>query len=169
MLEAYLEVLDKAYFEVTEAFKGLANENVWKRPVKSLLSVGELAGHMAYWEAVKFAGEWAEPEPDLAKCKISSSLVDSRFLYYPISVDAVPSTQHLEMTADQVCSELLRVHGEAVSHLKNLNPDLEETPPGRPVGWTYGEYLRYAPIHIAYHTGQIYSVRHLLGDQTPDN
>ncbi len=57
MLETALKALDLCYFEVTEAFKALADENVWKRPSPVLLSVGELAGHIAYWEAVRFAGD----------------------------------------------------------------------------------------------------------------
>ena len=57
MMEAYLKVLELGYFEVKEAFEGLADENVWKRPAEGLLSVGELAGHIAYWEAVRLAGE----------------------------------------------------------------------------------------------------------------
>jgi len=56
MLEAYLEVLEEGYYEVKVAFEGLADENLWKRPAVGLLSVGELAGHIAYWEAVKLAG-----------------------------------------------------------------------------------------------------------------
>ncbi len=55
MLDAYLEFLELAYFEVKFAFEGLANENVWKRPAAGLLPVGELAGHIAYWEAVRLA------------------------------------------------------------------------------------------------------------------
>jgi len=73
------------------------------------------------------------------------------------------------MTAEQVCSEMLRVHEEAVAHFKALNPDPDTHIPGCPTGFTYGQYLEYAVFHIAYHTGQMYSVRHLLGEKTPDN
>src|SRR5438067_1954812 len=79
MVEAYLELLEEGYYEVKFAFEGLADENVWKRPAAGLLSVGELAGHIAYWEAVKLAGEGREPEPDLAECRVSSPLIDHRF------------------------------------------------------------------------------------------
>ena len=34
MLEAYLKLLDQGYLEVGEAFRGLADENVWKRPTQ---------------------------------------------------------------------------------------------------------------------------------------
>src|SRR6184192_1602732 len=114
MVEAYLEVLEEGYYEVTFAFEGLADENVWKRPAEGLLSVGELAGHIAYWEAVRLAGEVGEEsKPDLARCRVSSPLIDQRFEYYPTTLAHPPSEQHLAMTAEQVCGELLRVHEEA--------------------------------------------------------
>jgi len=186
MVEAYLGVLELAYFEVKVAFEGLADENVWKRPTEGLLSVGELAGHIAYWEAVKLAGEGGEPEPDLAqcrvssplidhrfddlaKCRVSSPLIDHRFAYYPTTIANPPSEQHRAMTAEQVCRELVRVHEEAVAHFKARNPDLASTPAGWPPNHTYGEFLKYAVFHVSYHAGQMYSVRHLLGEETPDN
>ena len=178
MLEAYLEVLELGFFEVTEAFRGLADENVWKRPAEGLLSVGELAGHIAYWEAVRLAGEGGEREPgangvalkpDLAKCRVSSPLIDSRFGYYPTTIASPPSEEHLAMSAEQVCNELVRVHAEATVHFKALNPDLESSAPGWSPGNKYGDFLKYLVFHVAYHTGQMYSARHLLGEETPDN
>jgi hypothetical protein len=178
MLEVYLDLLEQDYFEMKEAFGGLADENVWKRPVEGLLSVGELAGHVAYWEAVRLAGEGqavslagegSEPDTDLPKSRISSPLVDPRFRYYPTTLATPPSEQHLAMTAEQVCNELLRVHEEAVAHFRALNPDLESPVPGWPEYWTYGTSLKYLVFHVGYHVGQMYSVRHLLGEQTPDN
>jgi hypothetical protein len=167
LVEAYLEVLEEGFYEIKFAFDGLADDHVWKRPAAGLLSVGELAGHISFWEAVKFAGEGGDPLPDPAKCKISSLLVDPRFSYYPTTLATPPSPEHLAMTAEQVCSEVLRVHNEAFANFKALNPDLDSRPPG----WrqSYRVYLKYAAFHVAYHTGQIYSVRHLLGEQTPDN
>ena len=169
MLDFHLKSLDLCYFEVTEAFKGLADENVWKRPYRGLLSVGELAGHIAYWEAVRFAGEAEDGSAsrDLSNCKISSPLLDPRFGYYTSMVDSAPSEAHLAMSAEQVCNELLRIHQESMSYLKARNPVMDSKAPG----WhsDYNDLLRYVAFHIAYHTGQMYSVRHLLGEETPDN
>lgn len=165
MVEAYLKVLELGYFEVTCAFEGLADENVWKRPAPGLLSVGELAGHIAFWEAVRLAGNG----PDPAQCRVSSPLIDPRFRYHPTTIAMPPAEEHLAMTAEQVCRELLRVHEEAVAHFKALNPDPDIRISGCPTGFTYGEYLQYAAFHIAYHTGQMYSARHLLGETPPDN
>ena len=170
MVATYLEFLEMGYFEVKEAFQGLADEYVWRRPAEGLLSVGELAGHIAYWEAVRLASEGGEYlKTDLSRCSVSSPLVDHRFAYYPTTIATPPSEEHLAMTAQQVLSELLRVHEEAGARFQVQKPDLESVAPGWPPNFTYGEYLRYAGFHIAYHTGQMYSVRHLLGEQTPDN
>ena len=91
MLEIYLNLLELGYYEVKFAFEGLADANVWQRPAEGLLSVGELAGHSAYWQAVRMAGEGE----NLAKCRVSSPLVDNRFGYYPKTLATPPSEQHL--------------------------------------------------------------------------
>ena len=166
MIDIYLKLLDQGYFEVGEAFKGLADENVWQRPADGLLSIGEIAGHIAYWEALRFAGEGE----DIDKCLITSPLIDKVFRYYKTSIETAPSEKHLALTAEQVYSELMRVHSEAVSHIKALNPDMAATPVGQtPGGFNYGSQFEYMIFHIGYHTGQMYSVRHLLGDKTVDN
>ncbi len=165
MLDVYLKLLEQDYFELGEAFKGLADENVWKRPAEGLLSVGELAGHIAYWEAIRLAGEGE----DLAKCKVASPLIDPRFRYYTTTIATPPSEQHLAMTAEQVHGELVRIHEESLAHFKAVNPDLGNAAPDLPGNFTYGAQLEYLVFHIAYHTGQMYSARHLLGEEPPDN
>lgn len=170
MLETYLKVLDLAYFEVKEAFSGLADENVWRRPAEGLLSIGELAGHIAYWQANKMAGEGpGDGKLDLSKCRIQSPLIDHRFGYYTNTLETAPSEEHLAMTAEQVCAELLRVHAESTAYFKSLDPDLEKSAPGWPTWNTYGFFLSYGAFHVSYHTGQMYTARHLLGEATPDN
>jgi hypothetical protein len=171
MVEAYLSLLEVGYFEVREAFTGLADANVWKRPAEGLLAVGELAGHIAFWEAHKLAGEGKDGQfvPNLAKCRVSGPLIDDRFACYPGTIATPPSEAHLAMTANEVCSELVRVHNDAVAHFKALNPDLDSTGPGWPPSHTYRHFLEYAVFHVSYHTGQMYSARHLLAEETPDN
>ena len=129
MLEAYVKMLEMGYFEAKESFGGLKDENVWKRPAAGLLSVGELAGHIAYWQAIKLAGEGE----DLTKCKVSSLLIDPRFRYYDTTMATPPSEEQLAMSAEQVCSELQRVHRESVAQVKALNPDLKSDAPGWPL------------------------------------
>ncbi len=165
MIEAYIKLLDQGYYELQFALEGMAADKVWVRPAPNLLSVGELAGHIAYWEAVRLAGEGT----DLDKCSIKSPLVDSRFMYYPHTVPEAPGPEHLALTAVDVHAEVLRVHQEAMAAFRALAPDPDSPIPGCPTGFTYSQYLEYACFHIAYHIGQMYSVRHLFGEETPDN
>lgn len=72
------------------------------------------------------------------------------------------------MTPEEVLAEIRRVNEESVAFLKNLNPDVDEKAPDWG-WWTYGETVKYTIFHVAYHTGQMYSARHLLGDTTKDN
>lgn len=159
MLEIYLEQLELAYFELGEAFTGLADENVWKRPAEGIPSVGELAGHIAYGEADRFAG----------KGVLTSPLIDPRFRYYDHTLSTPPSEEQLAMTATEVHTELVRVHQEAVAQLKKRDLDLSGPAPENSPGNTFGEMLQYMIFHVGYHVGQMYTVRHLLGEQTPDN
>jgi hypothetical protein len=163
MIETYLAMLDEGYYEVAFAFAGLADENVWKRPAPGLLSIGEMAGHIAYWEATRLASKGN------GECHITSPLIDNRFAYYPNTMETLPSAEHLAMTAEQVCAELIRVHNESVAYFRAQSPDLDSCPPGMSENYTYRAFLTYASFHIAYHVGQMYSVRHLLGETTPDN
>ena len=72
------------------------------------------------------------------------------------------------MGAEAVCAELLRVHKESVKYLLVANPPMDVKLQGLD-GWTYEENLKYTIFHVAYHTGQMYSARHLLGETPPDN
>lgn len=165
MVEACLQLMEQGYYELKIAFEGLADAHVWKRPAPILLSVGELAGHIAFWEAMRLAGD----SPDLTRSHVSSPLIDRRFRYYSTTVETAPAEHHLAMSAEQVCAELLRVHTETMAHFRQQNPDPDSRIPGCPAEFTYREYLQYAVFHLGYHTGQIYSVRHLLGEETPNN
>ncbi len=170
MRDAYLNVLELGYYEVGFAFEGLADENVWKRPATGLLSVGELAGHMAYGEAIHLAGECGDDGyPDLTKCRVSSLLIDHRFAYLPRTLDALPSEEHRALSGAQVLAELLRVHAESVADFTARDLDLNLPVPGWSPEWTGKNVLQYMAFHVAYHTGQMFTARHLLGELTPDN
>ncbi|MEO7715526.1 MAG: hypothetical protein ABIY70_04950, partial [Capsulimonas sp.] len=120
-----------------------------------------------YWLAARLAG--GGRKPDLEKCAVKSPLIDHRFRYYQATLETPPSEEHLAMTAQQVCDELLRVYQESLAHFKALGPDPKSSIPGWPDGDTYDEAIKYSAFHVSYHTGQMYSVRHLLGDTTTDN
>lgn len=153
-MDLLVKALDSAVWEVSEAFKGLEDADVWKRPSPRLLSIGELAAHIAYWEAQSFFGDAFE-----------SPLATPYARYYTASVD---TPFELPMDAEEVYAELKRVHEACKASLESEPHDSEDPNPYRE-GWTWGYVLTYQAFHIAYHTGQMYSVRHFLGHVTADN
>lgn len=154
LLESLIAAIDLAYWELGEAFSGLPDEDVWKRPHPRLHSVGEIASHIAFGEDVGFTGGWPD-NPFLERCA----------RYYPTAI-ATPLV--MDMKADEVYRQLQRVHENAKQAVLALQPDLDSPNPHRE-GWTWRQALEYTAFHVAYHTGQIYSARHLLGHETVDN
>ena len=151
--EEALLPLDHAIWEMSEAFDGLQDADVWVRAHPRLLSVGELAAHVAYGEA-----RWLFPA-------LESPLFSEEAGYYLHSVD---HPVVLEIGAEALYAEVKRVHEACKAHILEIRPDLAATHPERS-DWTWGYALEYMAFHIAYHTGQIYSVRHLMGHETADN
>lgn len=151
--EEALKPLDSAIWEMGEAFGGLGDGEVWARAHPRLLSVGELAAHVAFGEARWILGSFDSP------------LATEKASYYPDSVEAPLS---LNMGAEALYAEVQRVHSACRTFILETRPDLDGASPYRS-DWTWGGTLEYMAFHIAYHTGQMYSVRHLLGHETPDN
>ncbi|MBI1333679.1 MAG: DUF664 domain-containing protein [Armatimonadetes bacterium] len=148
------KALDSAIWEMSEAFKGLKDEDVWTRPDPRLLSVGELAAHTAYWEAMSFIGKDFESPLSVQVAR-----------YYTANE---PEPFSLPMSAEAVYEEVKRVH-EACKAAFAAEPHEFDDPSLHREGWTYGYVLIYQGFHVAYHTGQMYSVRHLMGHETADN
>lgn len=162
-LVAVVDAWDLGHWEFGEALDGLADEDLWRRPTPTLLSIGEIMGHMAYWEAIRFTGPVVEDDP-------RGSLVDARFRYYDTTL-ADPVV--LPLGVAQAAAELKRVHDAAAAVVRAADPDSQARPPAEITGmWddaTWGDLVMYMAFHVGYHTGQAYSVRHLLGHMTKDN
>lgn len=152
--ELLMKALDSAHFELGEAFKGLEDADVWKRPHPRLLSVGELAAHIAFWQAASFLGDDFE-----------NALTSPAARYYSANIKEPFA---LPMGAEQVLAALQQVH-EACTSAWMAHPQDSDAPCPHRDGWTWGYTIEYQAFHIAYHTGQMYSVRHLLGHETADN
>lgn len=164
-LDLIIKAWDTAFWEYTLAFGGLADENVWRRPHPRLLSIGEIAGHVAYYEAVRFTGPGPDLDPDLELVPTKSPLIDRRFTYYLKSID---EPVDLGLGAAEVLSEATRVHQAAREALMREERDSTGLIPGFKDA-TWGATLEYQIFHLAYHTGQMYSVRHMFGDTPEDN
>lgn len=153
-LDLLYAALDTGFWELGEGFKGLPDEDVWKRPHPKLLSIGELASHIAYWEDAGATGG-TSASPFLEQCA----------RYY---TSAIETPLVLEFGAEALHREVMRVHETVKAALLAANPDGEDKNPHRE-GWTWHQTVEYMVFHVAYHTGQLYSVRHLLGHETVDN
>lgn len=151
--EEALKPLDSAIWEMSEAFDGLRDEDVWVRVHPRLLSIGELASHVAYGEAVSVLGTFESP------------LVIPAIRYYPVTMEE-PVVASLG--AAELYEEVKRIHEASRSFVLETRPDLESLSPHREE-WTWSYVLEYMAFHIAYHTGQMYSVRHLMGHETNNN
>ncbi|CAN5544694.1 hypothetical protein BH11ARM1_BH11ARM1_08590 [soil metagenome] len=164
-LDLIIAAWEVSHWEFTLAFEGLSDENLWKRPHPTLLSIGELAGHVAYYDAVRFTGPGPDTKPDLSLVKVQSPLIDARFTYYLANIN---EPVVLNLTTAEVVAELKRINDEAKAVIASEARDSDDKIPGFPDD-TWGKTLEYQIFHVAYHTGQAYSVRHLLGDTPPDN
>src|SRR5947209_4403732 len=108
-LAPLIEAWDEGHREFAIALGGLPNEDLWKRGHPRLLSVGELAGHVAYWQAVWIIGG-GDDKPDLEQLPIKSPLLDHAFRYYTTTVG---HPCKLELGTSQVLEEVTRVHEAA--------------------------------------------------------
>ncbi|MBL8069403.1 MAG: DUF664 domain-containing protein [Armatimonadetes bacterium] len=152
-IDVLLKAWDAAHWELGEAFKGLQDSDVWRRVDPRLLSIGELTAHMAYGEATNFG------------IPVESPLIDRQNRYYPV---AVVEPFSCDFGAEALYNEFERIHQEVKAGFLGKVGDLGDQNPSRP-DWTWGATLEYMVFHVAYHTGQIYSVRHLMGHETEDN
>lgn len=152
-IDALFADWDTAHWEFTLAFEGLADEDLWRRADPRLLSVGELAGHVAYWES-RYATEALAGNP----------LADQRFGYY---THQVGGPVRLELGVAALLEALKGVHAAAKEAIA-AHPDLDAPFPPQPE-MTWAQKVKYSVFHVAYHCGQAYSVRHLLGHDTTDN
>lgn len=153
-MEELMKALDAAIWELGEAFEGMPDQDLWVRPHPKLLSVGELAAHIAYGEACYFIG----PE-------FESPLIAKEVRYYPYTLEGPFS---VDLTSAEVYSEIKRIHEACKASFAAESREYDDPNPFRE-GWTWGYTLVYQGFHVAYHTGQIFSVRHILGHETTDN
>jgi hypothetical protein len=153
---AAVRAWDTAHWEFSLVFEGLADEDVWRRAHPGLLSIGELACHTAYWEAEVARGV----NPQAA---IQSPLVDARARYY-----STHQPFSLPLGAAETAAELKRVHEAARDAMDAEGIDPAMALPDDP-GFSLAARVEYFGFHVAYHAGQAYSVRHLMGHQTTDN
>ena len=150
---------DSAHWEFSLVFEDLQDEDLWRRADPRLLSVGEIVCHMVHAQTTYAT----KLDPASA---IDSPLNRAEARYYLSNVDQPFSG---DLSVEDVAREFDRVQ-KAVKAVflqcdKERDAPLEFDGPGR----TFGEFADYMVFHVAYHTGQAFSVRHLMGHKTNDN
>jgi uncharacterized damage-inducible protein DinB len=74
----------------------------------------------------------------------------------------------LPLGPTELYDEVKRVHEVCRARILEMQPDFSAKLPNRD-DWAWGDTLQYMAFHIAYHTGQMYSARHLMGHETANN
>jgi hypothetical protein len=150
---------DSASWEFSLVFEGLEDADLWRRPDPKLLSVGEIVCHMMYWHTW-YASKIEPSSP------ITTPLSRAESRYYLTSVDTPLA---LEMSAADVFKEFERVQKAVKEVYLRCDASRDDALSFEGPGRTFGEFADYMVFHIAYHTGQAFSARHLMGHKTNDN
>lgn len=159
-LDSQSQAFDTACWEFSLVFEDLSDDDLWRRAAPSLLSVGELTCHMTY-ALVRFASK-IDPE-----CGLDSVMAREESVgYYLYSVDRPLA---LDLSVAEVAAEFDRVQKAAKAVFLACPAHREDALSFEGPGRTFGDFADYMVFHIAYHTGQAFSVRHLMGHRTNDN
>lgn len=162
---ALIEAWHESYRDLEDALSGVSFENLHKRLGANTISISEQVAHIASTEAQIVLQYIAGRDMNE-----SNSPIVHEDLVYPPNFSGDPIRSNLiVMNLDDLSSELTRVHERCYEAIRDLelpadyvfDDDWSDTP--------LRERLQYAAYHVAYHTGQIFLTRHILGEETPDN
>lgn len=157
-LDSQSQAWDSAHWEFTLVFEDLDDADLWRRAHPNLLSIGELTAHVCY-------GLLAHSQRYNPSFVFESPLTKPEARYY---LHNVGQPFELEMGVKELEAEFDRVQKAAKAALMELDFE-RDTPMENGPGQTFGHLADYMVFHVAYHTGQAFSVRHLMGHKTNDN
>lgn len=149
---------DSAHWEFTLVFEDFVDVDLWRRGHPNLLSVGEITAHVCYWLI-------AHARRHNAGFEFESPLQREEVRYFEMPLGA-PLV--LPMTVAECQAEFERVQ-KAVKAVYLESPYAMDDPMENGPGHTFGDLANYMVFHVAYHAGQAFSVRHLMGHETNDN
>jgi len=158
-LDTQSQAWDSAHWEFSLVFEDFNDDDLWRRADPRLLSVGEIVAHMVYAQ-IEYANVLRPDQP------IESPLALRGARYYLTTVGE-PIT--VAMGVDEIAKELDRVQKAAKAVFLADSHERGDALTFRGPGRTFGEFADYMIFHVAYHTGQAFSVRHLMGHKTNDN
>lgn len=155
------------YFETNLVLGGIAAEHLHVRPAPTLLSISEHLAHVARSEASIVLRYLGGQSPETWT---HSPLLHGVFGWPPTMLESPVSHMLTPFTVEGITTEYLRCHEHCYQMAQKLSLSSDHSFSD---DWdrvvTVRDRLRIAAYHVAYHHGQIYSVRHLLGEETPEN
>lgn len=157
-----------SYDDLQPAFDGLHPDNLHRRPAPNCPAISEIAAHLAYDEAMIVMELLGKRDP--SEWNIDSPLVDATYAWLPDILGAEVSAGLKALGPTDVYREVKRVHDLMFERTAALDlPANFKIREGDTVWATVAGRLIYCAYHAAYHIGQIYQTRALLGEATPDN
>ena len=158
-LDTQSQAWDSAFWEFSLVFEDLNDADLWVRPHENLLSIGEITCHIVYYLTM-YANKLAA-DPMLAS---PLSVKDASYYLHNVG-----SPIQLKMSVADVAAEVDRVQRDVKAVFLASTAERDEPLAFNGPGETFGQFADYMVFHIAYHTGQAFSVRHLMGHKTNDN
>lgn len=152
--EVLFRSIRTAIWELGEAITDMPETDLWTRAHPKLWGVGEILGHIA----VGFSQNMLGGDENSVAGKEGPR-------YYG---EGPEELNQLPLTCEQLYKEIQRLSELSFKHFEDSGQEMQDTNPHRP-DWTWHQSFEYMAFHVAYHAGQIYSVRHMLGHETVDN
>lgn len=148
------------YFETDLMFDDLHPVNLHRRPTPKLLSVSEHCAHLVRSEAsIVNRYLFGQPEAEWADTPMRKRL----FGWPPTMLESPVDPDLAAMSVAEVKGALLDEHRRCYELAQKLEL------PAHHVFEDDWDRCRIAAYHVGYHMGQIYTARHLLGEETPEN
>ena len=158
-LASQSQAWDSGFWEFSLVFEEMEDADLWVRPHENLLSVGEIACHVVY-SLVTYANKIG------ADTELTSTLSVKHASYY---LHNIGTPIQLALGVADVAAEVDRIQRAVKAVFLASAAERDEPLAFDGPGRTFGEFADYMVFHIAYHTGQAFSVRHIMGHKTNDN
>lgn len=155
------------YFETDLVLGGIHPDHLHQRPAANLVSISEHLAHVARSEASIIFRYLLGQEP---KDWPESPLFHERYGWPPTMLECEINAELAAFSLNDLAEEYARCHDLCYQAARQITAPADHSFSD---AWdrvtTVGDRLRIAAYHVAYHHGQIYTVRHLLGEETPEN
>ncbi len=166
-VRSLIETWHWMYFETDLVLGGIAEEHLHQRPGPNLLAISEHLAHVARSEGSIICRFLLGQPPEAWQ---TSVLTRDVFGWPPTMLERPVDPDLASLPLAELTAEYLNLHERCYRAALAL-----ELPGDHAFddAWdrviTVRDRLRIAAYHVAYHCGQIYSVRHMLGEDTPEN